>query len=210
MALAKALGGGFPIGACLATAEAAAGMTPGSHGSTFGGNPLAVAAANAVLDVMLKPGFFEHAQKMSLLLKQKLASVVDRHPDVLSEVRGEGLLIGLKAVVPSGELVDRAARGKAVDGRRRRERRALAAAADRQRGGDRGVGAAAGAGLRQILRRIGEARKRRNEQGATAFSRSVRRADKGVARYPRRQRGYEEEAQGGRTPPSRSTARRWR
>jgi acetylornithine/N-succinyldiaminopimelate aminotransferase len=105
MPLAKALGGGFPIGACLATADAAAGMTPGTHGSTFGGNPLAVAAANAVLDVMLKPGFFEHARKMSLLLKQKLASVVDRHPDVLAEVRGEGLLIGLKAVVPSGDLV---------------------------------------------------------------------------------------------------------
>ena len=80
-------------------------MTPGSHGSTFGGNPLAVAAANAVLDVMLKPGFFEHAQKMSLLLKQKLASVIDRHPKVVSEVRGEGLLIGVKAVVPSGDLV---------------------------------------------------------------------------------------------------------
>src|ERR1700727_3157249 len=106
MSLAKALGGGVPIGACLATAEAARGMTPGSHGSTFGGNPLAIAAANAVLDVMLKPGFFEHAQKMSLLLKQKLASVVDRHPEVLQEVRGEGLLIGLKAVVPSGDLVN--------------------------------------------------------------------------------------------------------
>src|SRR5450755_475999 len=105
MPLAKALGGGFPIGACLASAEAASGMTPGSHGSTFGGNPLAIAAANAVLDVMLKPGFFEHAQKMSLLLKQKLASVVDRYPGVLAEVRGEGLLIGLKAVVPSGDLV---------------------------------------------------------------------------------------------------------
>src|ERR1700721_2641827 len=105
MSLAKALGGGFPIGAVLATAEAAAGMTPGSHGSTFGGNPLAVAAANAVLDVMLKPGFFEHAQKMSLLLKQKLASGGDRHPNVLAEVRGEGLLIGLKAVVPSADLV---------------------------------------------------------------------------------------------------------
>jgi acetylornithine/N-succinyldiaminopimelate aminotransferase len=106
MSLAKALGGGFPIGAVLATAEAAAGMVPGSHGSTFGGNPLAVAAANAVLDVMLKPGFFEHAQKMSLLLKQKLASVVDRYPGILAEVRGEGLLIGLKAVVPSGDLVN--------------------------------------------------------------------------------------------------------
>jgi acetylornithine/N-succinyldiaminopimelate aminotransferase len=105
MPLAKALGGGFPIGACLATADAAAGMTPGSHGSTFGGNPLAVAAANAVLDVMLEPGFFEHVRRMSLLLKQKLASVVDRHPAVLAEVRGEGLLIGVKAVVPSADLV---------------------------------------------------------------------------------------------------------
>jgi len=105
MPLAKALGGGFPIGACLATADAAAGMTPGSHGSTFGGNPLAVAAANAVLDVMLEPGFFEHVQKISLLLKQKLAAVIDRHPAVLAEVRGEGLLIGVKAVVPSADLV---------------------------------------------------------------------------------------------------------
>jgi len=105
MSLAKALGGGFPIGAVLATAEAAKGMAPGSHGSTFGGNPLAVAAANAVLDVMLKPGFFDHVQKMSLLLKQKLASVVDRYPGVVSEVRGEGLLIGVKAVVPSGDLI---------------------------------------------------------------------------------------------------------
>jgi acetylornithine/N-succinyldiaminopimelate aminotransferase len=105
MSLAKALGGGFPIGAVLASAEAAAGMAPGSHGSTFGGNPLAVAAANAVLDVMLKPGFFDHVQRMSLLLKQKLASVVDRFPSVLSEVRGEGLLVGVKAVVPSGDLV---------------------------------------------------------------------------------------------------------
>jgi acetylornithine/N-succinyldiaminopimelate aminotransferase len=105
MPLAKALGGGFPIGACLATAEAASGMTPGSHGSTFGGNPLAIASANAVLDVMLKPGFFDHVQKMSLLLKQKLASVVDRYPTVLAEVRGEGLLVGVKAVVPSGDLV---------------------------------------------------------------------------------------------------------
>ncbi|QOZ29064.1 acetylornithine transaminase [Bradyrhizobium sp. CCBAU 51753] len=105
MSLAKALGGGFPIGAVLASAKAAEGMAPGSHGSTFGGNPLAVAAANAVLDVMLKPGFFEHVQKVSLLLKQKLASAVDRFPGVLSEVRGEGLLIGVKAVVPSGDLI---------------------------------------------------------------------------------------------------------
>ncbi len=106
MALAKALGGGFPIGACLATAEAASGMTPGSHGSTFGGNPLAVAAANAVLDVMLAPGFFEHVQRMSLLLKQKLAALVDRYPDVISGIRGEGLLLGVKAEVPAADLIN--------------------------------------------------------------------------------------------------------
>jgi len=105
MALAKALGGGFPIGACLATREAASGMTAGTHGSTFGGNPLAVAAASAVLDVMLAPGFFDQVKQSSLLLKQKLASIVDRYPDVLAQVRGEGLLIGLKAVVPSADLI---------------------------------------------------------------------------------------------------------
>lgn len=105
MSLAKALGGGFPIGACLATSDAASGMVPGSHGSTFGGNPLAIAAGNAVLDVMLAPGFLENTRRMSLLLKQKLASVVDRYPTVLREVRGEGLLIGLKAVVPAADLV---------------------------------------------------------------------------------------------------------
>ena len=104
MSLAKALGGGFPIGACLATTEAAKGMVAGTHGSTFGGNPLAMAAANAVLDVMLAPGFIEHVQRVSLLLKQKLASICDRYPDIVSEVRGEGLLIGLKAVIPAGDL----------------------------------------------------------------------------------------------------------
>jgi acetylornithine/N-succinyldiaminopimelate aminotransferase len=104
MPLAKALGGGFPIGACLATTEAAKGMTAGTHGSTFGGNPLAMAAGNAVLDVMLAPGFIEHVQRMSLLLKQKLAGICDRYPSVVNEVRGEGLLVGLRAVVPAGDL----------------------------------------------------------------------------------------------------------
>jgi acetylornithine/N-succinyldiaminopimelate aminotransferase len=106
MALAKALGGGFPVGAVLATAEAAKGMTAGTHGSTFGGNPLAMAAGNAVLDVMLADGFFDRVKRLSLVLKQKLAAVKDRYPTVISEVRGEGLLLGLRAVVPSGELVD--------------------------------------------------------------------------------------------------------
>jgi len=106
MGLAKALGGGFPIGACLATKEAAKGMTVGTHGSTFGGNPLAMAAGNAVLDVMLGDGFLAHVQRMSLLLKQKLAAVKDRYPDVVAEVRGDGLLLGLRLEVPNGALVD--------------------------------------------------------------------------------------------------------
>jgi acetylornithine/N-succinyldiaminopimelate aminotransferase len=108
MALAKGLGGGFPIGACLATADAAKGMTAGTHGSTFGGNPLAMAAANAVLDVVMAPGFLERTRRMALLLKQRLAELKDRHPAVIAEVRGEGFLIGLRALVPAGELVDAA------------------------------------------------------------------------------------------------------
>ncbi|MGO9357901.1 MAG: aspartate aminotransferase family protein [Xanthobacteraceae bacterium] len=106
MALAKALGGGFPVGACLATAEAAKGMTAGTHGSTFGGNPLAMSAANAVLDVMLAPGFLDGVRQKALLLKQRLAEIKDRYPGVIAEVRGEGLLIGLRVVVPAAELVD--------------------------------------------------------------------------------------------------------
>jgi acetylornithine/N-succinyldiaminopimelate aminotransferase len=106
MALAKALGGGFPTGACLTTAEAGKGMTAGTHGSTFGGNPLAMAAGNAVLDVMLAPGFFERLRAIALLLKQRLAEMKDQHPGVIAEVRGEGLLIGLRSVVPNGQLVD--------------------------------------------------------------------------------------------------------
>jgi acetylornithine/N-succinyldiaminopimelate aminotransferase len=106
MALAKALGGGFPVGAFLTTAEAGKGMTAGTHGSTFGGNPLAMAAGNAVLDVMLAPGFFERLRRIALLFKQRLAEMKDRHPTVIAELRGEGLLVGVRAVVPNGELVD--------------------------------------------------------------------------------------------------------
>ncbi len=106
MALAKALGGGFPIGACLATAEAGKGMTAGTHGSTFGGNPLAMAVANAVLDEVMAPGFIDHVREMSLLLKQRLAEVKDRHPSVIAEVRGEGLLIGLRMQPPAATMVD--------------------------------------------------------------------------------------------------------
>ena len=80
MAIAKGIGGGFPMGACLATAEAAKGMTVGTHGTTFGGNPLAMAVGNAVLDVILAPGFLDQVERMGLLLKQRLAELKDRHP----------------------------------------------------------------------------------------------------------------------------------
>jgi len=106
MALAKALGGGIPIGACLATAEASKGMTAGTHGSTFGGNPLAMAAGNAALDVITANGFLDRVRKNSLVLKQRLAELKDRHASVIAEVRGEGLLIGLRMVPPASEMVD--------------------------------------------------------------------------------------------------------
>jgi acetylornithine/N-succinyldiaminopimelate aminotransferase len=105
MAVAKGIGGGFPLGICLATAEAGKGMTPGTHGSTFGGNPLAMAVANAVLDQVLAPGFLEHVQQMSLFAKQRLAELKDTHKAIIAEVRGEGLLLGVKTVVPNGDFV---------------------------------------------------------------------------------------------------------
>ena len=104
MAVAKGVGGGFPMGACLATFDAAKGMTAGTHGSTFGGNPLAMAVGNAVLDVILAPGFLEQVEKTALLFKQRLAEMKDRHPRLIAEVRGEGLLVGLKMVVPNTEM----------------------------------------------------------------------------------------------------------
>jgi acetylornithine/N-succinyldiaminopimelate aminotransferase len=106
MSLAKALGGGFPVGAVLATAEASKGMTAGTHGSTFGGNPLAMSAVNATLDVMLAPGFFDHVKRIGILFKQRLAEIKDRYPALIAEVRGEGLLVGLRMLVPASELVD--------------------------------------------------------------------------------------------------------
>lgn len=104
MTAAKGLGGGFPVGACLATAEAAKGMTAGTHGSTFGGNPLAMAVGQAVLDVLLADGFLDDVRRKGLYLKQRLASVVDAHPDLVDEVRGEGLLVGVRCKVPVAEV----------------------------------------------------------------------------------------------------------
>ncbi len=105
MALAKGLGGGFPIGACLATEAAAKAMTPGSHGSTFGGNPLAVAVAKAVIEIVGDEAFLDRVRSVGLYAKQRLASVVDAHPELLGEVRGEGLLVGVRARRPVGDLV---------------------------------------------------------------------------------------------------------
>ncbi|MEQ1951804.1 aspartate aminotransferase family protein [Mesorhizobium sp. CN2-181] len=104
MAIAKGIGGGFPVGACLATDEAAVGMTPGVHGTTFGGNPLAMAVGNAVLDVILADGFLDEVKRKALLLKQGLASVADQFPGVIEDVRGSGLLLGFKCRVQNTKM----------------------------------------------------------------------------------------------------------
>ncbi|MBO0345455.1 aspartate aminotransferase family protein [Roseibium limicola] len=105
MAVAKGIGGGFPMGACLATEEVASSMVPGTHGTTFGGNPLAMAVGNAVLDVVLEETFLEGVQSKGLSFKQKLAALVDNHPNVFETVRGKGLMLGLKCKVPAGDFV---------------------------------------------------------------------------------------------------------
>jgi acetylornithine/N-succinyldiaminopimelate aminotransferase len=105
MAIAKGIGGGFPMGACLATAEAAKGMTAGTHGSTFGGNPLAMAVGNAVLDAVLAPGFLEQVRDIGNYLNQQLGALVAEHPALFETVRGQGLMLGLKMRVPNTEFV---------------------------------------------------------------------------------------------------------
>jgi acetylornithine/N-succinyldiaminopimelate aminotransferase len=105
MGLAKGLGGGFPVGACLATENAARGMTAGSHGSTFGGNPLAMAVAETVLDVMLEPGFLDSIEAKSHVLRAKVEEVCGRFPKLIEQVRGRGLMLGIKSLIPNTELV---------------------------------------------------------------------------------------------------------
>ena len=105
MAVAKGIGGGFPLGACLATSEAASGMVAGTHGSTYGGNPLAMAVGNAVLDVVLEDGFLQHVRDVALVFRQGLAALKDRFPDIIEDVRGEGLMLGIKAKIPVAELL---------------------------------------------------------------------------------------------------------
>ena len=107
LATAKGLGGGFPVGACLASEEAGSTMGPGTHGSTFGGNPLAMAVGNAVLDVILAPGFLDGVTRVSKILWGGLQEVVERHPAVLTELRGSGLMLGLRCQVPNTEVIAR-------------------------------------------------------------------------------------------------------
>ncbi len=104
LSLAKGIAGGFPMGAILATEALARHLTPGSHGTTFGGNPLACAAANAVLDVVLAPGFLDQVCSRGETLRRGLERLVTEYPGVFEAVRGEGLIVGLKCRVPNTDL----------------------------------------------------------------------------------------------------------
>jgi acetylornithine/N-succinyldiaminopimelate aminotransferase len=101
MTVAKGIGGGFPLGACLATEEAAKGMVFGTHGSTYGGNPLAMAAGMAILDVMLEPGFFEHVARMGERLRSAFEQLLPNHDHLFEEIRGKGLMLGIKLKDPA-------------------------------------------------------------------------------------------------------------
>jgi len=101
------MGGGFPIGAFMATEKAAVGMVPGTHGSTYGGNPLATGVANAVLDVILAPGFIDGVREKGEYLKGQLEGLIRKHPKVFVEQRGTGFLQGLRCDVPAGDMVNK-------------------------------------------------------------------------------------------------------
>ena len=105
MAVAKGIGGGFPLGACLATEAAAAGMTTGTHGSTYGGNPLACAVGCAVMDIVTAPGFLDDVSRRAGRLRQGLEGLVAAHPEVFESVRGEGLMLGLKCKAATADVV---------------------------------------------------------------------------------------------------------
>ncbi len=105
MAVAKGIGGGFPLGACLATEDAASGMTVGTHGSTYGGNPLACAVGCEVMDAVMEEGFLDHVTAVSSQFVQGLNQLLDSHPDVFEAVRGKGLILGLKCKVPNTDVV---------------------------------------------------------------------------------------------------------
>jgi acetylornithine/N-succinyldiaminopimelate aminotransferase len=105
MMVAKALGGGFPVGACLATHNAARGMVVGTHGSTYGGNPLAMAVGLAAFDEIARPEMLDHVRQLAGYFGQQLQGLKDRYPDVVAEIRGKGLLIGLKLIPNNREFM---------------------------------------------------------------------------------------------------------
>ena len=105
MTVAKGIGGGFPLGAVLATAEAAKGMTPGTHGTTYGGNPLAMAVGTEAIAMVLEPGFLDHVNKVANYMHQQLGALVAGHPDIFEGVRGQGLMIGLKMKVANSDFI---------------------------------------------------------------------------------------------------------
>ncbi|CCG42557.1 aspartate aminotransferase family protein [Magnetospirillum molischianum] len=107
MGIAKGLGGGFPVGACLVTEQAARGMTPGTHGSTFGGNPLAMSVAETVLDMVLEPGFLTEVERIAQVLRREIETVAARFPTLIEDVRGLGLMLGIKPRFPNTELIAR-------------------------------------------------------------------------------------------------------
>ncbi len=106
MGIAKGIGGGFPLGACLASAPVAAAMSAGTHGSTFGGNPLACAVGSAVLDILAKPAFLDKVARAGLHFKQRLAQIADTYPTLVDDVRGIGLMMGLRMKIAAAEAID--------------------------------------------------------------------------------------------------------
>mgnify|MGYP003645150171 FL=1 len=105
MMVAKGIGGGFPLGAVLATENAASGMKPGTHGSTYGGNPLGCAVGNAVIDIIADPDFLAEVNRKAGLIRQKLEALVGSHPDIFDSVRGSGLMLGIKCKVTNSDVV---------------------------------------------------------------------------------------------------------
>ena len=105
--IAKGIGGGFPLGACLVTKKVSVGMTPGTHGSTFGGNPLAMAVGNAVLDIILKKNFLKAVKEKGKYLDNNLNKIKEKYPKIISEIRGEGLIKGLKLKVDNNQFIEK-------------------------------------------------------------------------------------------------------
>ena len=103
--IAKGIGGGFPLGACLVTKKVSVGMVPGTHGSTFGGNPLAMAVGNAVLDIIFGKNFFENVKEKGKYFDQCLKKIKDKYPNIIGEIRGVGLIKGLKMLVDNTEFI---------------------------------------------------------------------------------------------------------